>query len=328
MKEEMIVNRETAMRLLTSRYGKQTKAMDFAGRTMVKSAYDDRNSEFGWNLDHIYPQSKGGKTADHNLICCHILTNDEKADKICFSANGQSFKVVKVENHYEIVNQSNHSENLSQPTLYDSAYGIRHFKQLVKASKKQKFCGEILIDLRLVKTSAIFDFIREVFDSENVNVFSKESGFSLFVPSSTQSHLVVIRSYDVGLKSLIQALLDKCLLINTYLSHYFVPMDYLYAFDIYFNVSYSQTADEYYQNVNLRNINSYSGNPTNNLYISELVVENTDAKEDLEGEDLGFNPYGLRTTNNKDFGGKTYVKYNYVFTKLAKNLDKEVSRQG
>lgn len=328
MKEEMIVNRETAMRLWTTRYGKQTKAVDFAGRTMVKSAYDDRNSEFGWNLDHIYPQSKGGKTADHNLICCHILTNDEKADKICFNANGQSFKVVKVENHYEIVNQSNHNENLSQPTLYDSAYGIRHFKQLVKASKKQKFCGEILIDLRLVKTSAIFDFIREVFDSENVNVFSKESGFSLFVPSSTQSHLVVIRSYDVGLKSLIQDLLDKCMLINTYLSHYFVPMDYLYAFDIYFNVSYSKTADEYYQNVNLRNINSYSGNPTNNLYISELVVENTDAKEDLEGEDLGFNPYGLRTTNNKDFGGKTYVKYNYVFTKLAKNLDKEVSKQG
>ena len=70
----MIVNRETAMRLWTSRYGKRMKAVDFAGRTMVKSAYDDRNSDYGWNLDHIFPQSKGGKTADYNLICCHILT--------------------------------------------------------------------------------------------------------------------------------------------------------------------------------------------------------------------------------------------------------------
>ena len=49
MKETMSVNKETAMRLWTSRYGKKTKAIDFAGRTMVKSDYDDRKSEFGWN---------------------------------------------------------------------------------------------------------------------------------------------------------------------------------------------------------------------------------------------------------------------------------------
>lgn len=76
-------------------------------------------------------------------------------------------------------------------------------KYMVKTSKKQKFCGEILIDLRLVKTSAIFDFIREIFDSGNVNIFSKDGGYFGLVSSGVQSHLVVIRSYDVGLKSLI-----------------------------------------------------------------------------------------------------------------------------
>ena len=327
MKEQMIVNKETAMRLWTSRYGKKIKVVDFAGRTMAKSAYDDRNSEFGWNLDHIYPQSKGGKTADHNLICCHILTNDEKADKICFNANGQLFKVVKFQNHYEIVNETNPDEEVKQPTLFDSAYGIRRFKQLIKESKKEKFCGEVLIDLRLVKTSAIFDFIREVFNSENVNIFSKEPSYLSLYSSKAQSYLVVIRSYDVGLKSLIQDLLDKCLLINTYLAHYFVPKEHLFAFDIYFNVTYNKTADEYYKNVKLQDMNSYSGEPTNTLFISELVVTNTDAKEDLKGQELGFNPYGLKTSNNKNFGGKTYVKYDYVYTKLSKNLDKEVSRQ-
>ena len=30
----------------------------------------------------VWKTAKGGKTADYNLICCHILTNDEKADKI------------------------------------------------------------------------------------------------------------------------------------------------------------------------------------------------------------------------------------------------------
>ncbi len=327
MKDEMIVNKETAMRLWTSRYGKKTKAVDFAGRTMAKSAYDDRNSEFGWNLDHIYPQSKGGKTADHNLICCHILTNDEKADKICFNANGQLFKVIKVENHYEIVNQSS-EEQPSQPTLFDSAYGIRLFNKLKKDSKKQKFCGEILIDLRLVQTSAIFDFIREIFNSENVNIFSKGRNYLSFTPNAVESHLVVIRSYDVGLKSLIQDLLDKCILLNTYLSNYLVPTDNLRAYDIYFDVVYSETADKYYQNVNIGDMNSYSGEPTNKLYIDELVIENTSAKSDLKNEKQKESPYSGISANSKWFGGKNYLPYNYVFTKLADNLKKEVSRQG
>ena len=101
--KHMDLNRETAMRLWTKSFGKETKVKDYTGRTIAKGAYNDRNSEFGWNLDHILPQSRGGKTADYNLVCCHILTNDEKADKFPgFTANGIAFEIVKVENHYEI----------------------------------------------------------------------------------------------------------------------------------------------------------------------------------------------------------------------------------
>ena len=104
MKEKcMDLNRETAMRLWNKSFGKKTKVMDFAERTIVKGAYNDRKSEFGWNVDHILPQSRGGKTADYNLVCCHILTNDEKAGKFpTFKANGINFEIIKVENHYEI----------------------------------------------------------------------------------------------------------------------------------------------------------------------------------------------------------------------------------
>ena len=49
--------------------------------------------------------------------------------------------------------------------------------------------------------------------------------------------------------------------------------------------------------------------------------------EDLDKENSAFSPYGLMMSNNRNFGGKTYVKYDYVYTKLSKNLDKEVSRQ-
>ena len=87
------------MRLWSKFYGKATKVKDFTGREIVKGAYNNRNSEFGWNVDHILPQSRGGKTADYNLIICHISTNDEKADKFpVFNANGKKFEILKVEN--------------------------------------------------------------------------------------------------------------------------------------------------------------------------------------------------------------------------------------
>ena len=96
------------MRLWNKSFGKETKVKDFAGRTIAKGAYNDRNSDCGWNVDHILPQSRGGATADHNLVCCHILTNDEKADKFpCFNANGVSFEIIKVQNHYEIRQKTN-----------------------------------------------------------------------------------------------------------------------------------------------------------------------------------------------------------------------------
>ncbi len=43
------------MRLWNKSFGKDMKAIDFGGRTIAKGAYNDHNSEFGWNVDHIIP---------------------------------------------------------------------------------------------------------------------------------------------------------------------------------------------------------------------------------------------------------------------------------
>lgn len=92
----MDLNHETAMRLWNKQFGKETKVKDFTGREISKGAYNQRGSEYGWNVDHILPQSQGGKTVDYNLICCHIKTNDEKADKFpCFVANSKNLKLSK-----------------------------------------------------------------------------------------------------------------------------------------------------------------------------------------------------------------------------------------
>ena len=104
MNKTMELNKETANRLWVKQFGKRQKAFDFAGREIAKASYNDRNSNFGWNVDHILPESRGGKTADHNLICCSIKTNDEKADRFpAFKANGKQFEIQRRENHYEII---------------------------------------------------------------------------------------------------------------------------------------------------------------------------------------------------------------------------------
>ena len=59
-------------------------------------------------------------------------------------------------------------------------------------------------------------------------------------------------------------------------------------------------------------MNPYSDHPTNELYIKELVVENTDSKDDINGKEWGSNPYSLRNGSNKDIGYKTYVQNDYV----------------
>ena len=48
----MDLNRETAMRLWSKQFGKETKAKDFAGREIAKGAYNDRNSDLVGTWSH------------------------------------------------------------------------------------------------------------------------------------------------------------------------------------------------------------------------------------------------------------------------------------
>ena len=100
----MKINKDTALKLWNERYGNLNECSDYAGRIMYKSAYDNRSSDGGFNIDHIFPQSKGGTNEKENLVLCNILTNDEKADKTTFKANGKSFQVKRIKGtkNYEI----------------------------------------------------------------------------------------------------------------------------------------------------------------------------------------------------------------------------------
>ena len=317
----MDLNRETAMRLWNKSFGKETKVKDFTGRTIAKGAYNDRNSEFGWNVDHILPQSRGGKTADHNLVCCHILTNDEKADKFpAFKANGINFEIVKVENHYEIKQLTKETKKKKKAlehddtvNFMDSASGVRFFKQLKGIQNKTRFVGSVLIRLQDVSNTAVIDFIDKFLDEENISYSMSKNYWN----SETR---IVAKNYNMPIKEDMAKLLDKCILLNTYLKYYFKPMNYITKYDICYQVNCYQDKQNMYleaQKINFDNFNAspFIASPFNAslgdaLFINKLVHINTEA-EDRE-PDL-------------DFSYHTYCRYDYTYTKLAKNLEKEVS---
>ncbi len=303
------------MRLWNKSFGKDTKAVDFAGRTIAKGAYNDRNSEFGWNVDHILPQSKGGATADYNLICCHIKTNDEKADTFpCFSANGIAFEIVKVQNHYEIRQKSKETKQpkAAQETIdfFDSAAGVRFFKKLKGVQNKKRFVGNVFVVLQNVANTAVVDFIEELFCDENIT-YSAKTNYSAFYSFGSsvrgQNIQVKITNYDMPQKENIAELLDKCVLLNTYLSSYFLECEYISGFDIYYRVDCFDDKSKMYGS-NFESVDNLLLQTKNSMFVNELVLINTDAGEKVEKKQY-----------------PQYTEYNYVFTNLSKNLKKEAS---
>lgn len=307
------------MRLWSKSFGKETKVSDFAGRIIAKGAYDDRNSKFGWNVDHILPQSRGGATVEHNLICCHIKTNDEKSNIFpCFNANGKAFEIIKVQNHYEIRAKGKETEkesNSDKLDLYDSASGVRFFKKLKGLQNKKRFVGTVFIRLNGLTNTALVDFIEKMLEQESLS-FKIES-------SSYGANLIIVaHNYNMLLKEDSSELLDKCVLMNTYLSNYFVPCEYIKGFDVYYRVDcfednfsmYKELANINYTNMNYKpgtywSTGMYSQQSyQNSLFVNGLVLENTKAGEKVTHQ-----------TNSE------YTEYNFVFTNLSQNLKKEVS---
>lgn len=304
----MELNRETAMRLWNKTFGKETSVQDFTGRKIVKGAYNDRNSEFAWNVDHIYPQSKGGATNDSNLIVCHILTNDEKADKFpCFTANKKKFEIVKVQNHYEIKNLS-HTKNeqqINEVNFLDSASGVRLFKNLKGIQNKPRFVGSVFIKLENITNTAIIDFIEKLFDDENISFNVERNYYSM-------TTTILLKNYDMPLKEDIGTMLDKCVVLNTYLGSYFIEKELVSNYEIIFRVdNFTQKNYMYVEDQQINNnIRAASSNNfSNSLWINDLVVINTEANEKVE-----------RKTNE-------YFEYNFIYSKLKENLEKEASKR-
>lgn len=85
------------MSIWEKEFGDVQEAYDFVGRKILKCAFGQQGSEYGWDIDHIQPLSKGGTDTEDNIQIVHILTNDEKSDKTTFISDfdGQTYQVQK-----------------------------------------------------------------------------------------------------------------------------------------------------------------------------------------------------------------------------------------
>ena len=318
-KQSMILNQETAMRLWNKYYGNETRVADFANRVIDKGAYNDRKSKYGWNVDHILPESRGGKTNDSNLICCHISTNDEKADKFpCFTANNIKFEIIKVQNHYEIkqVNQSSDAEPTKKTVkpktkvinFMDSAAGIRLFKRLDGSCDDGIYVAGVIVRFNSDNKAPIIEFIKKLLGDDFYYEYHRYQTSPYFLTSDNDIEVVAIQ-YDVDTKEKTAKIIQKCVMLNTYFCHYFKRGGFVDDFDIYYREDnydrYSPSLDE---EISKKLKDGLQYRMENTLHLNKTVIESNEDVQDRIG----------------DTYQERYYVYDYTYKELKKNLIKEV----
>ena len=153
-----------------------------------------------------------------------------------------------------------------------------------------------------LQNNAVVDFIEELFSEENISYpdFKPYGGYGLINNCLSSELRILITNYDMPQKDDISELLNRCILLNTYFSAYFRPLDYVQSYEIDFSVMYFDDKIKMYDYMkNGGELAQIKGGLDNTLYISDLVIINTEAKEKLS-ETGKLQQYRLLRFENKD----------------------------
>jgi hypothetical protein len=75
----MEIYNKTAMWLWELRFGEETEAEDRKGRKILKEAYRQDSSDYGWNIYYNVPKKPNSPCRLKNFEIVHIITYAEKA---------------------------------------------------------------------------------------------------------------------------------------------------------------------------------------------------------------------------------------------------------
>lgn len=318
MKKEtkMEINKENALKLWASRFGKKQKVKDFAGREIMRSAYDDRNSKYGWNIDHILPQSQGGKSTESNLICCSILTNDEKQDSFpCFSANDRDFEIRRVQNHYEIFEKNKQQDTDDSVNFFSATEGLAYFKSLKNSNDADLWYSCVSINIKILDKkyiNPIYEFVNRLFlnstDDQAEIVFGDCIRSQQFIKIPNLQKIYILNRNSLSDEQT-QNMLDVCILLKTYLE-YFVGK-YISEFGILLKTNYVDYEFENKDTIFVLEDFKMNNNICQNLFVIDENTKNyTDMKNNtLESFSINFDSH--------------YFICDYINSNVNKELNKK-----
>lgn len=150
---------------------------DFAGRKMQLENYGKDDLETGWNIDHIYPVSKGGSNKRDNLQCTNCKTNRIKSNKIEWEDEMMIYKIMKIKNINTVVKDSENNE--------EKDYNLNEKELAMKIFKKKYPLG---VGYDLMNRKIVLD------DYLNKN---KYTGWGLVKLNPKNTKICDERNYDV-----------------------------------------------------------------------------------------------------------------------------------
>ncbi len=80
--DQATINAVWAKGNIDERYHPNEYRYDVHGKWMRYVDYGNRNSDFGWEIDHMFPLSKGGSNHISNLQPLNYLSNVRKSDSL------------------------------------------------------------------------------------------------------------------------------------------------------------------------------------------------------------------------------------------------------
>ena len=318
MKKEtkMEINKENALKLWGSRFGKKQKVKDFAGREIMRSAYDDRNSKYGWNIDHILPQSQGGKSTESNLICCSILTNDEKQNSFpCFSANDRDFEIKRVQNHFEIFEKNQQNNTDDSVNFFSAAEGMDYFNSLMNSNNADLYYSCVSINIEVLDNAfinPIYEFVNRLFlnstDDQAEIVFGDCVKGGGFIKYANMQKIYILNRNSLSDKQT-QNMLDVCILLKTYLE-YFVGK-YISDFGILLKTNYVDYEFENKDTISVLEDFEMSNSICQNIFV---IDENTKNYTDMKKNTL--KSYTINFDSN-------YYICDFYYKDVVKELNKK-----